>query len=512
MGLSIRHLKLFAVVVFIFKVFDSLYLRSHSDAMNYHMYAPLMWVQYGFFYFNYFQTGHYQGALFEWLMTLVFKLYTPETLEQKTQFFIFVQFLSATVGFLFIPLFLIKTFSSQISLRAVFLILCIYYGCEYLNWSAQFAKNDVWACGAFLAGVFSPVMWLQVLGLGLAVGIKATYVFGALLFIVISYFSHRRSLGLTIWSGLSVCFFFALLIVRNFLGTGNPLYPQHSPLGAQPSNYRLDYYNRFAGRSSIEEVLNKLTQLIKYNPGVLVLIVTVLGYLTWRYLPASARKSITLSRFDIWKLAFILLPLPTLFHTGPDLEWRTFSGLVYVALFYAVIVLDELKFFEFKHSELKLGVPREFKFDKFKTLKNTVIYFALCSSFLASSKIDPSSVKRYLSDKDKTFWQININGQVYKRANETLESKDILLNLNYSEGYFLKPRMYTVDEHPWFEQIKARYPELNDVGNFIGVHTNGACFGTFLNENFANKLLEKSSQDLKQDPEAPKLYHLDLNC
>jgi hypothetical protein len=379
---------------------------------------------------------------------------------------------------------LFKSLEKRLSSLGLGLVLIVYYGCEYLTWSAQFAKNDIWSCAAFLIGVFSLNPWLQALGLGIAVGIKPTYVFGVATYLLILYFLNGRKLS-QIWpKALSVAFFFGLMLLRNFLATGNPVFPQPSSMGFQTSAFRQTYYQRFSGHSDLADVAHKSLLLFRYVPGTICLLLALLASFSW-----LRKNKNSLMPQQKQALFMLCLPLPTLFLTGPELELRTFAGVIFAAFIYALIWLDG-----------------------FELLRHKAIYYLLLLSFISTSKIDPSSFRRWWENKDKTFWQMNAKGEAYKRVNETLEDKDILLNLNYSEGFFLKPRMYTVDEHPAYEKITSQFPELLDVNNFIGVHTNGACFGTGLNENFVNKLLEKSSHDLTRDPQAEHLFYLNIEC
>lgn len=480
-------LYLFILFVFVFKLFDSLYIRPHSDAMNYHMYAPVLWAKYGLLHFNAFQSSHYQGTLFEILLSFIFKFWRPETIEQRESFFIFVQALSCFVGFLLIPLFLVQNFLRRFALATVFLILCCYYGGEYLSWAFQFAKNDVWACGAFLIGVFSPSFWLQVLGLGIAVGIKPTYFFGVAAYILIRRLSDKNySKKLFFMQSLSVGLFLGFVFLRNYLATGNPIFPQPSSLGFQTSEFRKEYFHKFSGTSSLSEVGEKISLILKYTPGLTVLY-TVLVFAILQMIYRSQKYGQQRIETSTVLLPFLLLP--TLFLTGPSLEWRTFSGVVFASAIFAILFLVKAGFLK-------------------KKLSVAVLAFV----FLTTSKIDLSSFNRWNENKNKTFWQMNSKSDVYRRVNETLNEQDILLNLNYSEGFFLKPQMYTVDEHPQHLEIIAKYSELQDTEKFIAVHTNGSCFGEFSNDNFVKPLLEKSSADLKPDAEASNLFHLQIDC
>src|SRR5690606_34836789 len=113
---------------------------------------------------------------------------------------------------------------------------------------------------------------------------------------------------------------------------------------------------------------------------------------------------------------------------------------------------------------------------------------------------------------NKHFNELNRDGQVFFRANQVLNDRDIMLTHLTNEGFFLKPQIYTVNEHPAREEILKKFPFLESYSHFIGVRTNGNCLGRGVNENFVQALLEKSQEDLVKDPEQGALAYLDLDC
>ncbi len=469
-------LKKFILLVFAIHLFDSLYIRSHGDALNYHLYAPYNWIRFGFLHVNLFQSTHMQGAWYEWLIALLYKVYLPQTTEGREFILKLFQVGSCTLAYLAVPWILYKNACKKMSAYGAWLVICAYYACETALFTMQFAKNDAWAMASFLFGAFAKSPLLMMLGLGLACGIKSTYLLGSAFVILLQYQQKQRREILLIVAG--VLFFPVSIWMRNYLATESWIFPLPSERGLQTSLWLKEYFSQFTVPAP-QAFLQRLWDLFWHTPLYLVLCVMA-GVLAFN------KSKTKLMRAELF---YTLIPFAYLLVTGYLLEWRTFAGVLFFAVFWLVLFIDKNWHY-----------------------KRNIILPLLCVLGLASSKLDLASVTRFWSAKQKHFYDLNRDGMTFHRANQILGDKDIILTQLTNEGFFLVPQIYTANEHPAREAILSKFPVLNSLNHFIGIRTNGKCLGSGENLNFVKALLEKSEADLVRDQEQGGLYLLNLNC
>lgn len=467
-------LKLFILIVFIFHLFDSLYIRNHGDALNYHMYAPLNWGRFGFLHVNLFQSTHYQGAWYEWFIGLLYKAHWPQAINEREHYLILFQVISCVAAYLVVPILFYKT--SKLSRQGKWLMVCAYYACEMAMFTFQFAKNDAIAMMSFLLGGFSHSPLGMMFGLGFACGIKSTYLYGSIFLIFLQYKdSQRREIFLIT---LGVLFFPISVWIRNYMATENWIFPLPSARGLQTSIWLKEYFYQFT-KPAPQAFFIRLWELFKLTPLYLVLLLMSVGLLFKKGLkPLSKQQGL-----------YLIAPFIYLLITGYLLEWRTFAGVLFLAVFNLVLF-----------------------FDMNWSYKRNIIFVFLCALGLSSSKIDFSSIRRFNSGRTKNFSDLTRDGKTFLRANELLGPNDIMLTHLTNEGFFLVPQIYTLNEHPSREEILKKFPILEGYSYFIGIQTDGKCLGEKDNLNFVKPLLEKSQSDLVHDDKVTELYWLKLNC
>lgn len=464
------------LIFFLLKLGDSLYIRNHGDAMGYHLYAPLMWARYGWDYISGFQVMQYQSGLWESILTVLFKFWSQEDLEQRKWTHIFFQVISCSVGFLLIP-WLLWT-KTRLTFMGRWVLLWVYFGAETLLWSSQFAKNDSIAMGLFVWGFLRPARsWSQILLLALAVGVKPTYLYAAFVLAVLAF--DRRHLGEFFRQGLILLGPLPTWI-RSYLNAGNPFFPLPSARGLQTSDWQRQYFEMFVGGGFGWDYLLKFSVFLR-APLMGVVFFTAVAVLFFRW---SKKADLQVARSQV---VIFLLPVFYFFLTGPELEPRTYAGIFVACMIVAIQSLQS----SFQFRPVAIGM------------------LALVGG-LATSKLDPSSWNRFRVSGPKSYQDQTNWGKSVMAVNDITTPSDLVLTQLSNEGWYLKAPLLTVNEHKRREELLSKVPVLQDIYVFLVVH-HQKCDWTGYADHFVDTLILNADR-IRLAAGQTLVYEVDINC
>ncbi len=446
---------------------------SLIDSMSYHMGAPKEWTLFSSGpSFNPSNPGTFLACYFEYFYYAIFLPFKPlmEYLRflptDGFEYFSMVmlmlgQYISSFFGIILIPFLILKLFAKQ-RLFSFFLILFIL-GLRDINWSWTSPKNEPlplyyallgWYCLKEYLPLFPrhKNIWFfsfAIIGIGLGVKLTNVYVLlPALLFLaLINYktilkYPRKDLVNTLLLIGLAWAITILPLLVRNYLETGNPIFPIPNPL------FTTDYAaapflaecSRYSAGSNLTATINKLGVLYKSLPALSVFVLLSLVFATRSY-----------------ALFFLALTFFLAKKTGDVGNWRYFPTLIFFLAIWAEEFFTAIQKSKFKKPILytlaittlafsHFEIERVFKYPKkylSKTTKEVILSEAPWKEFLPvyESNLKNYNRKNYVVDMYHGHYYSRFPFIDYEASNPKIRRKFYPNQIEaYSESYPLELR------------------------------------------------------------------------
>jgi len=425
------------------------------DAMTYHVGAPKEWsLHLGGPKLNVNNPESLTGSYFEYIQYSIFIIFKPLFLYLKSLDRTHYEFLACTLllqaqlltslfGAVFIPFLISRIFKNKSYF--VYLVIIMLLGMKNMTWIWRTAKNDAYPLFCALLAFYnlkkfysskrlSLVVFESFFILGVGLGAKMTnfYPMVAILgYLFIKYYteiskllsthaSKIKALSISALAGLTALLPFLL---RNYLETGNPLFPTESSFF--PNIYLTDataaFHKLYSDPTTWDFAILKLQNLFKANPALIMIVFAsfVLG---------------------LWKesIFFILLSILISKITGQKFMWRQISMLLFFVVFWVNILFDRYDGMTFKH----------------KT-KFTTFIFCL---FIVFSQFKPERLVKYPKRKYFNTLSTIMPKQYYawdRQLKENLKYKDDKNHLTNDSSYFSRfPHLNLTDSR---EELRTYY-------------------------------------------------------
>ena len=340
------------------------------DAMTYHVGAAKEWALHmSGPHLNTNNPESFTASYYEYFQYSVMLLFRPLFITLKDiekthyEFLAYTLLLSAQIfttlfATVFIPMLIRQIY--KIDLKFVLIMILLLLGMKNMTWIWRTAKNDAYPLFCALLSysiiIESRVknnwksIFLAFFVLGIGIGAKFTNVY-PMLFILLYFFvkeyksfEKRYLMKAIIVAGIAgICGLLPILL-RNYLETGNPMYPTSSSLF--PNVYLSDktelFHHLYSHATTWFYAKKKLLTLFTANPYMIVLVIGLVFY----------RKYI-----EIIFLAVFLIFISKI--TGERFMWRQMSLLLFFVIIMSKNIFDELrkrKILKYKYSYLILSI------------------------------------------------------------------------------------------------------------------------------------------------------------
>ncbi len=443
---------LLPLVYFITRFFSAGLPQQHSDPLYYHLAAPKLWVELGQIKLTEEHPSFVQATLWESLYGFPLLFLGAKGWFNHVVTHVYAQWMHVFWGqiasLVLARALLQKFFQNKLSFNKAFFVswLCLCLPCH--EWTGGLAKNDFILCLLIFSSLLSILDKRFFIG-GLLVGLAFSTKFlafwffcGALVFIPYKKF-HLYFLGVFLG--------FLPVLLRNFLNTGDPLFPIFdSTLGPHwISSWWNDHNASFIGEPKFQLemftawIFNQL--FIKPLPKIL-LILSFLGLLiknlknkNIQYRSMSMRHNI-LNTLGIQWAAFFLIQLILLLlilRPTTDGRYGNYVGVIFLLFGIACFI---------------------YAFDTNSFFKKAAFFSLFLLGFFVNSPIDllwkiPRDYWFYPANK--YVEQFHYNQKIKDWINEHIKSSVPILPLSDKMNFYLEHSFETVSEMRKWENIIA---------------------------------------------------------
>jgi hypothetical protein len=270
------------------------------DAMAYHLGAPKEWAIYlEGVHLNPNNPEAFTASYFEYIQYSVFLLVRPlytyllPLKEMYHEYLLYVlllsaQIFSALIGSVFIPLLAFKLFGKEKKLG--YLLIVVILSLKGINWTWRTAKNDAFSLYCALVAYYYfksffsenkeryKTIFISFLILAIGLGSKLTNLYPMVAILVFLFvdnykkyirdkYSNVELLKMIIWAAVTGIIGLLPFLIRNYVESGNPLYPTGSK--TFPNIYladkMLEIHKNFSHPTTWHNAWEKLVMLFRAN-------------------------------------------------------------------------------------------------------------------------------------------------------------------------------------------------------------------------------------------------------